>query len=177
MERACYRRIGTQPCPCPAFRASEERVVPAPSATATILRNGVLTLLLVVMGLALLYAYRSQTPAVPTVSITEAISDVNAGRVTRLTIAGNRATLEFADGPRKQTNLPDGAAGDDPLTRAITAYNQANPARPVQLRYEQTESSFSVIGSILLSLLPVLLIGGFFYYAMNVARRRRDDGG
>jgi ATP-dependent Zn protease len=177
MERACYRRIGQQPCPCPAFRAGDERVVSAPSATATVFRNGVLTLLLVVMGLALLYAYRSQTPAVPSVTITEAISDVNAGQVARVTITGNRATIELRDGTKRLTNLPDGAAGDDPLTRAITAYNQANPARQVQLRYEQTDPSFSVIGSVLLSLLPVLLIGGFFYYSMNVARRRRDDGG
>src|SRR2546423_128112 len=38
------------------------------------------------MGLALLYAYRSQTPAVTDVSITQAIQDVNAGKVKTVTI-------------------------------------------------------------------------------------------
>jgi len=133
-------------------------------------RSGALTLLLVVMGLALLYAYRSQTPALTTVAITQAVQDVQAGRVKAVTIVGTRATLELTDGSRVQTNLPEGA--DNPLVQAITAYNNANPTRPITLKYEPTDSGFSVIGSILLSLLPVLLIGGLFYYMMN---SRRDS--
>jgi len=133
-------------------------------------RSGALTLLLLVMGLALLYAYRSQTPALTTVAITQAVQDVQAGRVKAVTIVGTRATLELTDGSRVQTNLPEGA--DNPLVQAITAYNNANPTRPITLKYEPTDSGFSVIGSILLSLLPVLLIGGLFYYMMN---SRRDS--
>jgi uncharacterized protein (DUF2062 family) len=43
------------------------------------------------------------------------------------------------------------------------------------LRYEQSDPGFSVIGSVLLSLLPVLLIAGFFFYMMNTMRSRRGN--
>ena len=41
----------------------------------------------------------------------------------------------------------------------------------IELRYASESQPVSVIGSIILSLLPVLLIGGFFYYLMMRARR------
>ena len=52
----------------------------------------------------------------------------------------------------------------------IKEYNAANPTRLVDLKYERPSATFSVIGSILLSLLPVLLIGGFFFYMMRQAQ-------
>ena len=119
------------------------------------------------MGLALLYAYRSQTPAIQTVPVTRAVQDVQAGRVKTVTVITNRATVELSDGTKEQTNLPD---KDDPLLAAVTAYNTANPTRTVELKYEEQSATFSVIGSILLSLLPVLLIGGFFFYMMRQAQ-------
>ena len=169
-ERTCYRRIGMQPCPCPEWRASNERATPAPAVLGSVGRSALLTVLLVVMGLALLYAYRSQTPALPTVPLSQAIQDVQAGKVKVVTIAGTNATLELVDATRERTIVPSG--GQDALSQAVLAYNQANPTRQVQLRYESTDTGFSPIGSILLSLLPVLLIGGFFYWMMTTMRRR-----
>ena len=57
------------------------------------------------------------------------------------------------------------------FSRAITEYNAANPSQTIELRYTSESQPVSVIGSIILSLLPVLLIGGFFYYVMMKARR------
>ena len=135
------------------------------------MQNAVLTLLLVVMGLALLYAYRAQTPSVPEVDITKALQDINAGQVKAVTIAGTRATLEFRDVTRgkEQTTIPE---PDTILGRAVTDYNAAHPAQAIELRYVSESQPFSVVGSVILSLLPVLLIGGFFYYLMREARRR-----
>jgi cell division protease FtsH len=121
------------------------------------------------MGLALLYAYRSQTPAIQTVPITQAVQDVQAGKVKTVTEIANKATLDLNDGTKESTNLPDNSK-TDPLQDAVTAYNNANPTRPVVLKYEEQSATFSVIGSILLSLLPVLLIGGFFFYMMRQAQ-------
>ena len=134
------------------------------------MQNGILTLLLVVMGFLLLYAYRSQTPSVPEVSITQALQDINAGRIRAVSVSGNRATLEFADITRgkEQTTLPD---PDTVLGRAIADYNAANPSKPIALTYQSESQPFSVVGSVILSLLPVLLIGGFFYYLMIRARK------
>ena len=123
------------------------------------------------MGLALLYAYRSQTPAIQPESMTQAVQDVQAGRVKSVTIVANKATLELTDtaATKKIVNLPDTTQQNE-LSLAVTAYNNANPTRPVDLKYEEQSATFSVIGSILLSLLPVLLIGGFFFYMMRQAQ-------
>ena len=176
IERPCYREVGGAPCRCGGFRESGTIALPAgseplgPAPRSRILQSGILTLLLVVMGLALLYAYRSQTPSVPEVSITQALQDINAGRVRAVTISGSRATIEFRDITRgkEQTTLAD---PDTTLGRAVTDYNAANPSQMIELRYASESQPVSVIGSIILSLLPVLLIGGFFYYLMMRARR------
>ena len=120
------------------------------------------------MGLALLYAYRSQTPTVPDVDLTQALRDINAGQVRAVTIAGSKATLELRNGLTERTTV---AQPDTILARAITEYNAANPSQTIELRYTSESQPVSVIGSIILSLLPVLLIGGFFYYVMMKARR------
>jgi hypothetical protein len=176
IERPCYREIGGAPCRCGGFResgtfvvAAGSRATPGPAPRSRVLQNGILTLLLVVMGLLLLYAYRSQTPTVPQVSVTQALQDINAGRVRTVTITGTTATLDLkgASG-REQTTLPD---PDTILGRAVADYNAANPSQAIELRYASESQPLGVISSIVLSLLPVVLIGGFFYYTMTKARR------
>src|SRR2546430_11600962 len=120
------------------------------------------------MGLALLYAYRSQTPSVPEVSVTQAIQDINAGKIKTVTVVTNKATLDFRNGTQKeQAQLPD---QDQLLSKAVQDYNNANPSQAVDLKYQENNNSLSIIGSIVLSLLPVLLIGGFFFYMMRQAQ-------
>ncbi len=120
------------------------------------------------MGLALLYAYRSQTPAVPEVSITAAIQDIQAGKIKTVTVIGNKATLDFRNGTNKeQAQLQE---QDQLLSKTVTDYNTANPSQTVELKYQQDNNSLSIVGSIVLSLLPVLLIGGFFFYMMRQAQ-------
>ena len=175
IERPCYREVGGAPCRCGGFRESGSFAVPAGSQgslgaapRSRVLQSGILTLLLVVMGLALLYAYRSQTPTVPDVDLTQALRDINAGQVRAVTIAGSKATLELRNGLTERTTV---AQPDTILARAITEYNAANPSQTIELRYTSESQPVSVIESIILSLLPVLLIGGFFYYVMMKARR------
>src|SRR6266550_2069712 len=120
------------------------------------------------MGLALLYVYRSQTPAVPEVSITAAIQDIQAGKIKTVTVIGNKATLDFRNGTNKeQAQLQE---QDQLLSKTVTDYNTANPSQTVELKYQQDNNSLSIVGSIVLSLLPVLLIGGFFFYMMRQAQ-------
>ena len=132
-------------------------------------RVGLLALLLVVLGLALLYAYRSQTPSVPQVSVSQALGDVNAGRIRSVTVAGSAATLEFRDSfaHREQTTIPQ---PDNILAPAISTFNAANPAQPIVLLYEPAGQPVNVVGPIVLSLAPVLIIAAFFYYLMRARR-------
>jgi hypothetical protein len=174
IERPCYREVGGAACRCGGFRDSGELAMAAAASAGRqrpnrIFMNGLLTLLLVVMGLALLYAYRSQTPSIPSVALTQAIQDVQSGNIQAVAVVGNRATLTFRDGVRKeQTTLPE---QDQLLSKAIGDYNSAHPESPVRLVYEASDTPISTVGSIFLSLLPVLLIGAFFYYMMRTRER------
>ena len=103
-------------CSSGGFRESGAIAVPVgslairgPARGFQLVRVAALVLLLVVMGIGLLYAYRSQTPSVPRVDLSQAIQDINAGRVRAVTIAGSSATLEFRDNPahREQATVPE----------------------------------------------------------------------
>jgi hypothetical protein len=164
-ERSCYREIGGAPCRCSGFRDSGEVATAAagqPRAGRSVATVALLTVVLVVMGLALLYAYRSQTPAVATIPLSQSIQEINGGQVKKVTIVANRATLELNSRAERQvTTLPD---RDEIFQRTLAEWNTANPTRQIVIDYRPEDSSFTVIGSIFLSLLPVLLLGAFFTY-------------
>ncbi|HEY8657101.1 MAG TPA: ATP-dependent zinc metalloprotease FtsH [Candidatus Limnocylindria bacterium] len=136
-------------------------------------KNGILTLLLVVMGVALLYAYKAQTPAASTVGYSQAIDEVNSGQVKEVSISGTIATVTLNDGVSTKQIVNIGDDKDGLFKKAILDYNTANgnnAAKRVNLVLPQESQTFGIIGSILLSLLPVLLIGGFFIYMMRQAQ-------
>ncbi|MFN2519561.1 MAG: ATP-dependent zinc metalloprotease FtsH [Candidatus Limnocylindria bacterium] len=129
-------------------------------------KNGILTLLLVVMGVALLYAYKSQQPAAETIALSDALQRVNSGQVRKVTIVGDQANLEGVDGKKQQTAIGD---KDESFKKAVLDYSAANPGKMV-VDVQKDSQTFGIIGSVLLSLLPVLLIGGFFVYMMRQAQ-------
>jgi hypothetical protein len=170
-DRRCYREVGGAGCRCGGFQDSGELALagPRPRTGRSVLMSALLTLLLVVMGLVLLYSYRSQVPAIPSIAMSQAIHEVSTGQVIKVTITGTRATLELRTGEKHQATLPD---RDEVFQKALTDYNAANPGRQVAIDYQQESAPFGVIGSIFLSLLPVLLIGGLFYSLGQRAIRR-----
>jgi putative oligomerization/nucleic acid binding protein/FtsH-like protein len=142
---------------------------PSPRSQVPLVLRVLLALIaLFVIGLGLLYAYRSQTPAVPTVSLAQVLSEIQDGRVRAVTIEGNRATVDLTDGRTEQTTVPNG----DLLVRAVMDRNQADPAQ-IQLRFTQTSSEVSVLSSILLSVLPLLLLVALILFAASAFARSR----
>jgi len=130
-------------------------------------KNGILTALLVVMGLALLFAYQKQSPAAEEITVTDAVQAVQAGRVKSITVSGNKATVVLTDDKKQQATINDRNEG---FEQTILEYNKANPGRLVDLKYAPESGTLGFVGSLLLSLLPVLLIGGFFIYMMRQAQ-------
>jgi ATP-dependent Zn protease len=121
------------------------------------------------MGLALLYAYRSQSPSVQTVAYSQAVQQINNGQVRKVTITGDRAVLELASGEKQHAIVPQPPTA---FETALVDYNAATPTRRVTVEYQPESSGFQVITSILLSLLPVVLLGGFFFYVRSRSRSR-----
>ena len=136
-----------------------------------ILRVLLLLIVLFVVGVGSLYAYRSQTPAVPSVSLAKVLSDIQDGRVRAVTIEGSRATVVLTDGRTEQTTIPE---PDTVLARAVTDRNRATPpAQQIAFRYTQTSPDFSVVGSIFLSVLPLLLLVALILLAASAFARSR----
>ena len=125
------------------------------------------------MGIALLYAYKAQTPAASPTGYSAAIDEVNSGQVKEVSISGATATVTLNDGSNTKQMVNIGDDKDGLFKKAILDYNTANgnnAAKRVNLVLPQESQTFGIIGSILLSLLPVLLIGGFFIYMMRQAQ-------
>ena len=132
-------------------------------------------ILAVVLGLGLLYAYRSQTPAIPQIAMTQAIQEIQQARVSDVGIEGNRATLALVDDTREVVSLPDPVTAS-PLVQAVIEYNRANPSRPITLRFDQGTPFPGAAVGILLSLLPlVVLVALVVALAALLARSARSD--
>jgi hypothetical protein len=123
---------------------------------------------LFVIGIGLLYAYRAQTPAVPTASLAQVLTEIQDGRVRAVTIEGNRATLVLTDGRTEQTTVPYG----DMLVRAVMDRNRAAPAQ-IALRFTEASAEFSTLSSIFLSVLPLLLLVALILLAASAFARSR----
>src|SRR2546430_4712059 len=125
------------------------------------------------MGLALLYAYRSQTPSVPEVDISQAQLDINAGSIKSVIIVANKATLQFKDSDthREQTTVPE---PDTIISKTVQDYNTTH-ADKVALKFQDSNNSLSIVGPIVLSLLPVLLIGGCLFYMNRHAHSAQNQ--
>jgi len=106
----------------------------------------------------LLYAYRAQTPALATVPITQAVQEIQQGRVSEVSIEGGTATLTFTDGTHERAHVPDNVQ-TDPIEDAVTSWNRSNPQRQIALRRQSGQpAALNIVLSVLLSLLPLILI-------------------
>ena len=121
------------------------------------------------MGVALLYAYRAQSPASAPVPISQAISEIQSGQVKSVGISGDQAIIDLKDGQTHQVTTV--GTPSDAFEKVLTDYNATHDASQ-QIIWSKNKDSqtFGIIGSVLLSLLPVLLIGGFFVYMMRQAQ-------
>ena len=113
-------------------------------------------LLIVVLGVGLLYAYRSQVPAVPQVSYSAAMSEVHDGRVRLVVIEDGRVTLSLVDGSQQQVATPDSGTA---LAQAVAERNRADPAHAIELRFSNGgPAGPPLVFSLLVGLLPLLVI-------------------
>jgi len=134
-----------------------------------IFKNGILTVLLVLMGVALLYAYRAQSPSAQVVSYDKAVSEIQSGQVKTVNLGTDAATLVKSDNSTETVNI--GANDGGAFQKLVVDYNATQaPSSRVTLNLTKESQTFGIIGSVLLSLLPVLLIGAFFVYMMRQAQ-------
>jgi 2-iminobutanoate/2-iminopropanoate deaminase len=136
--------------------------------SARVLANAVITLLLVVFGIAVLYAYGQKQPPSQTVDYSQAVAEIQQGKVkvVETTIGGNTAQLELKDGTKQQTTVPS----PDNFDKLITDYNAAHPDQPIAYRPVQDGQPAQWLGQLLIAILPIVFIAGLFLYMMRQAR-------
>ena len=137
-----------------------------------VLGLGAALLLMVVLGLGLLYAYRSQSPAVQMVPFSNAMAALDSGRLRSVVIEDGRAHLTFTDGSRQDAALPDDG---NQLVHAISAHNASDPAHPVDLAINNSGSP-GVAGffvTLIVTLLPILLLVALVLLAASAFTRSR----
>ncbi len=140
---------------------------PRPARTNAGLLWMVALLLVVVLGIALLYAYRAETPAQEAVPYGRVLTELQEGQLRSVVIEGDRATVTLADGRTQQTATP----GDDQLTRAILERNRADPAHAVTLRYQQGSPSVWLPLMMGMGFLPLLVLIALIVLAASLFSR------
>jgi len=128
-------------------------------------------LLTVFLAIGLLYAYRSQSPAIPAVPYSAALGAIQDGRVRVVEIEDGRATLTFVDGTRQQST---GADNGEALVRAVQDRNHADPAHPIDLRVASGPAP-NQGPVVLFVILPLLVLALPLLYIASATRAQRPQ--
>ncbi len=134
------------------------------------MRNGLLMLVLVIGTAALLFTVLNGSTQPNTVGYSQFLSDVQAGKVEKVTHQGETLTvvLKGTPGATYDTTVPS------ILTQVFQDMQAAARAGNVNLGpqvYEATPApDTSWVGLLLTGLLPLIVIGGFIYFMMRQAQ-------
>ncbi|HEV2249184.1 MAG TPA: hypothetical protein VGT60_01620 [Candidatus Limnocylindria bacterium] len=127
--------------------------------------------LVLLLGIGLLYAYRAQSPAAAIASYDRTVAEIRAGHVSRVTISGDTATIEKTDGSRETTAL---GSDHGAFERVVLEYNATQPNNRIALTTQQSPPSAGVVGSIILSLLPLVLLAVLIVWVVRAVVRAID---
>ena len=146
---------------------------PARSLESRIIITAGLTLLLVMLGVALLYAYRAQSASATQVAYSQALSQIQSGHVRKVAVHGDTATLENVD--NTQETVAIGANDGGAFQKLVVDYNATVPPEKRVVLTIQDPQGFGIggtIGTVLLGLLPVLVFVGLFVLMVRTISRR-----
>jgi cell division protease FtsH len=121
----------------------------------------------VVVGFAALLLWQvtkanSVQPAIPEISYSQFMSDIDAGDVARVTISGNQVRAQYrAEGGTFRVTAPHSQA-------AMLASLQAKKA---EIWIRESEGGTSPVTQLLGTWAPLLLLGGLWFFMIRQMRR------
>jgi len=102
-----------------------------------------------------------------TLSLTEVVNEINQGKIKKITISGDELELIYQDNSRAKSRKESESA----LSESLINYgvNKDKLAR-VEIETKEVGGSWTWLGPVLFSLLPLLLFGFFFWLLFRQAR-------
>jgi ATP-dependent Zn protease len=150
---------------------STARRQPGRSLESSVIRIAVLTLLLIVAGVAILYAYRAQSPSAQIVSYARAVSEIQSGQVKSVVVTGDTATIDQLDGTRETAIIGSNDGGT--FQKVILDYNATQPVdKKITLSIQSDSRGVGIIGTVLLSSIPIFLFAALLFYVGYAYGRR-----
>ncbi|MDP9272412.1 MAG: ATP-dependent zinc metalloprotease FtsH [Chloroflexota bacterium] len=141
--------------------------------SSRLVRNSVVLVVLAVFGLALLWTYIVDNNPTAPYTYSQLLKDSAAGKVKSVEQDGTKLTVAFTDGSPAQTSTAPATGNVDVQADICAAAGEPNKAQCAnKITYNPVEESAagSIFTTLLISLLPVLLIGAFIFFMMRQAQ-------
>ena len=135
---------------------------------ASKLRSGFVYLLIMVAIVAILWSYRSQTPPLEELAISDLAAEVKAGTVKEIKVDdnGRKLTVEFMDGDTILSQKEHSTM----LEEVLATYGvEPSHLEKVKIQIEQP-SDWTNIVAMLSWILPALLFAGIFFFMLRQAQ-------
>ncbi len=142
--------------------------------SSRLVRNSVVLVVLAVFGLALLWTYVVGENQPPEYTYSQLLQDASAGKVTEVTMDGEKLTVKLADAKEtRDASAPPNSDGSVVISQVCDAAGYSNLAdcgKKIDFNPVQASAAGQWIGLLVTALLPVLLIGAFFFFMMRQAQ-------
>ncbi len=146
--------------------------------SSRLVRNSVVLVVLAVFGLALLWTYIVDSGTTPEYTYSNLLTDASAGKVQSITQDGTKLTVKLQNEQPKTVIVSDignvdvygqvcTAAG---MTTSSGTPDLANCAKSITYSAVEASAAGGIITTLVISILPVLLIGAFIFFMMRQAQ-------
>jgi cell division protease FtsH len=140
--------------------------------SSRLVRNSVVLVVLAVFGLALLWTYLVDNNSPAAYTYSELLRDASLGKVTSITQDSTKLSVVLNNDTQNPKSVVVSDVGNvDVYQQACDAAGTPNLAN-CSIQYSAVEASAagSIITTLIISILPVLLIGGFIFFMMRQAQ-------
>ncbi len=139
--------------------------------SSRLVRNSVVLVVLAVFGLALLWTYLVDSGPTDQYTYSQMLSDAGTGKISQITQDGTKLTVQLKNDANTHSVIVSDTGNVDVYQQVCTAAGTPNLA-DCAIKYNAVEASAAggIITTLLISILPVLLIGAFIFFMMRQAQ-------
>ncbi len=141
--------------------------------SSRLVRNSVVLVVLAVFGLALLWTYIVDSGPTDQYTYSQMLTDASAGNISQITQDSTKLTVKLKNDPNTKSVIVSDVGNVDVYQQvcdAAGAPNLADCAKSISYNAVEASAAGGIITTLLISILPVLLIGAFIFFMMRQAQ-------